>query len=490
MSVVATMAQTGSWTQSLTPAAPESTMLQQPIRKVYSWRNTAEPHTASWSASTLLSQSSDAMARLLSGEGSVPPAELQVTEDKKVHGGVPRTVSLPHLDAPGSQDASPEGRLGSALGDCASVPPALPLPSAFAGVRSSSTGGEGVVPGGPVGPPQLGALSIGSAAGRRGGGGRPGSAPLRADAVLTAPYQRSPDWPVPLDALDKNVRPPPPQPSHNTLAEALSIPRLLRRSRDHRGSSPVPSAGLDLDDGSNRRGSTDTCPSSVGARHSIGPASNGGGGGMGMRGSRSRGSCDALDLLSSSAQSSHDYAAVSSSYQAAPLQRRKQHGSSDALNLLHAASGSGDWGARARAAAFGPGTSFGAGGGGLMGYYPSGDSSGPHPSLGRSSCGLPFDPSHQQRHRRSSGEWRPRTPEQAPALPMPAVQSGVSQDGSARALQHSGGDSAHPVQVQHLSLLQQQQQQPEAALPVRKRRRAPWEWLKALGRLLRWDWAG
>lgn len=34
MSVVATMAQTGSWTQSLTPAAPESTMLQQPIRKV------------------------------------------------------------------------------------------------------------------------------------------------------------------------------------------------------------------------------------------------------------------------------------------------------------------------------------------------------------------------------------------------------------------------------------------------------------------------
>lgn len=119
----------------------------------------------------------------------------QVTEDKKVHGGVPRTVSLPHLDAPGSQDASPEGRLGSALGDCASVPPALPLPSAFAGVRSSSTGGEGVVPGGPVGPPQLGALSIGSAAGRRGGGGRPGSAPLRADAVLTAPYQRSPDWP-------------------------------------------------------------------------------------------------------------------------------------------------------------------------------------------------------------------------------------------------------------------------------------------------------
>lgn len=130
---------------------------------------------------------------------------------------------------------------------------------------------------------------------------------------------------VPLDALDKNVRPPPPQPSHNTLAEALSIPRLLRRSRDHRGSSPVPSAGLDLDDGSNRRGSTDTCPSSVGARHSIGPASNGGGGGMGMRGSRSRGSCDALDLLSSSAQSSHDYAAVSSSYQAAPLQRRCTH---------------------------------------------------------------------------------------------------------------------------------------------------------------------
>ena len=114
---------------------------------------------------------------------------------------------------------------------------------------------------------------------------------------------------VPLEAADKQA-----PPGRGTLAEALSIPRKLRRAR---GTSLASSAATDPDDTSSRRGTTDAPSGSLGARLSMG-----GGGWQGMRGGQSRGSSDALELLSSSALSTHDYAAVSSSYQAAPLQRR------------------------------------------------------------------------------------------------------------------------------------------------------------------------
>lgn len=108
-----------------------------------------------------------------------------------MHGGVPRTASLPHLQAAGSQDASPDTRLGTALGDSTSLPPPAPLPSASGGGDAAGT----MISGG--GRPLLGSHSMGSTFGRRSGGGRPGSAPLRATALMvhTAPYQRSPEWP-------------------------------------------------------------------------------------------------------------------------------------------------------------------------------------------------------------------------------------------------------------------------------------------------------
>lgn len=114
---------------------------------------------------------------------------------------------------------------------------------------------------------------------------------------------------MPLEAADKQARP-----GRGTLAEALSIPRKLRRAR---GTSPAPSAAADPDDSIGWRVATDAPSGSLGARLSMG-----GGGWQGMRGGQSRGSSDALELLSSSAHSTHDYAAVSSSYQAVPLQRR------------------------------------------------------------------------------------------------------------------------------------------------------------------------
>ncbi len=107
------------------------------------------------------------------------PFPVHQVGERKVHGGVPRTASLPQLAGIGSPSSSPGGRVTTCLADCASAP-ALP-PAGLAASR----------PGADDGTSMAGAATPAN-------GSRPASAPPSGGGrfhSVTAPHFMSTGWP-------------------------------------------------------------------------------------------------------------------------------------------------------------------------------------------------------------------------------------------------------------------------------------------------------
>lgn len=223
------------------------------------------------------------------GSGTGFPLATEVDSDSQVRGGMPRTISLPNIH---SDDSSLNRPDASSIGN--GLMPPTPVQNAGLNAGDSCSSNISC-----FAAASLGRISVSKLAG----------GDDFANGMETEPCQWMHDCPAPRHMrLSRATYRPASMVSDESLTEALSQPRP---------------AALSIASWTN----AGTCTSGSYEDRPMQLAHTG----------KQRGSCEALSALSSSATvgtSLPDYLAVSSSYQSAPLQRRKQHGSTDALDLL------------------------------------------------------------------------------------------------------------------------------------------------------------